>query len=89
MYAKVGEDNALWGTIFEKTFAKYLGQYEAIEAGGGSHGIEAMNGSPSTSFIHLDLIQEDRGDEIWDAMLLEYSKNSMITAGSYTGTGSD
>jgi len=54
-YAKVGEDGALWGTLFEKAFAKYLGMYEAIDAGGGAHGIEAMTGAPFESFWHSEV----------------------------------
>ena len=50
-YAQVPEDGALWGPILEKTFAKYLGNYEAIDAGVASHGIEALLGSP---FINLE-----------------------------------
>ena len=30
MFAKVSEDGALWGTLFEKFFAKFFGNYETI-----------------------------------------------------------
>ena len=32
-YAKVASDGALWGALLEKSLAKYLGMYEAIDAG--------------------------------------------------------
>lgn len=51
-YAQVASDGALWGTIFEKSFAKYLGMYEAIDAGSGAHGVEAMTGSPYDTIYH-------------------------------------
>ena len=51
-YAQVASDGALWGTVFEKSFAKYLGMYEAIDAGNGAHGIEAMTGSPTETMWH-------------------------------------
>lgn len=54
-YAQVGKDGALWGPLFEKSAAKYLGMYEAINAGGGAHGIEIMTGSPSFSLNHEKL----------------------------------
>ena len=59
-YAQVSKDGALWGTILEKAFAKYLGMYEAIDAGHGAHGVEAMTGSPYFSMTHLQLIEEGR-----------------------------
>ena len=55
-YAQVPEDGALWGPILEKTFAKYLGNYEAIDAGVASHGIESMFGSPYETFVHQEVL---------------------------------
>ena len=52
MFANIGEDGALWGPIFEKAAAKYLGTYEAVNAGGGAHGIEVMTGAPSSTLMH-------------------------------------
>ena len=52
-YAQVASDGALWGTILEKAFAKYLGMYEAIDAGSGAHGLEVMTGSPFVMWYHM------------------------------------
>ena len=52
----MASDGALWGPLFEKSFAKYLGMYEAIDAGGGSHGIEAMTGSPYETYQHQEVL---------------------------------
>ena len=68
-YAQVGKDGSLWGPILEKSFAKYLGNYEAIDAGVASHGIEGMIGSPSEDFDHATVIKENRGEELWQGML--------------------
>ena len=66
LYAQVASDGALWGPILEKTFAKYLGNYETIDAGVASHGIEGLFGSPLfKDFIHEDVISEERQDELW------------------------
>jgi len=89
LYANVGNDGALWGTLFEKTFAKYLGQYEAIDAGQGAMGIEAMTGSPYFSFNHVDILEEGRTEELWEEMVRADKELMMITSGSYTGTGND
>ena len=88
-YAQVPEDGALWGPILEKTFAKYLGNYEAIDAGVASHGIEALLGSPYNNWTHAELLDEGRTEELWDAMVAADNSNKMISCGSYTGTGSD
>ena len=59
-YAQIPEDGALWGPILEKTFAKYLGNYEAIDAGVASHGIESMFGAPLTDHFHETIISENQ-----------------------------
>ena len=64
-YAQVAKDGALWGPIIEKSFAKYIGNYESIDAGDASHGIEAMIGSPDVGLDHKTLIKENRGEELW------------------------
>ena len=85
-YAKVASDGALWGTILEKSFAKFLGNYEAIDAGLGAHGVEAMTGSPTETFEHAAM--EDR-EALWRRLLESNDDNSMVTNGTPTGTGSD
>lgn len=87
-YAKVAQDGALWGTLFEKAFAKYLGMYEAIDAGGGAHGIEAMTGSPFENFWHEEMYDEER-EQLWNRMVESEYTGEMISSGSYTGTGND
>ena len=64
--------------------------YEAIDAGGGAHGIEAMTGTPFESFWHSD-VEQDKSvyDELWKRMINSTETGEMITSGSYNGTGSD
>ena len=88
-YANVGKDGSLWGPILEKSFAKYYGNYEAINSSQASIGIEGMIGSPSEDFDHPAIIKENRGEELWQSMLKADSEGKMITCGSFTGTGSD
>ena len=42
--------------------AKYLGNYEAIDAGSGAHGVEAMTGAPYTTLTHKKLIESGEGE---------------------------
>ena len=64
-FAKVGSDGALWGTLIEKAFAKYLMNYEATIAGHGAHGIETMTGSPYTSWIHKNVMSDNTEETLW------------------------
>ena len=82
----MASDGAIWGTIFEKSFAKYLGNYEAIEAGLGSHGVEAMTGSPFDHVYHAHLVDRE---ELWQKLVQSSKDDSMVTNGTPTGTGND
>ena len=88
-YAQVASDGALWGTIIEKSFAKYLGMYEAIDAGSGAHGVEAMTGSPYFTLGHQKLIDNKETHKLWDELSSKLEADYMITCGSPNGTGSD
>lgn len=90
VYGEIGDDKALWGPILEKAFAKYLGQYEAIDAGIGAYGIEVMTGSPFTRFWHDEAMDnEEIYEDLWKALVDSDAKRTMITSASYNGTGSD
>ena len=89
IYAQIGEDQALWGTIYEKVFAKYLGNYEAIDAGLGSHGIESTIGSPFDEWNHEQVLQMNRSNRLWEAIVEKDAEGAMITAGSYGGSNQD
>ena len=44
VYASVSEDGALWSPILEKAYAKFIGNYEALNGGFIGPGIETMIG---------------------------------------------
>ena len=88
IYAKVGEDGAIWGLIFEKLYSKYFGNYETIDAGHAAAGIEVASGSPFTNFMHAKLNEETK-EMLWDLMLNKNYSKTMVTCGSHTGTGND
>ena len=46
LFAKYGEDNAIWPIIMEKAMAKLHGNYSRLEGGLGSEGVSYLNGSP-------------------------------------------
>ena len=68
-YAKIGSDGALWGTLFEKAFAKFYGNYETVDAGHGASGIEAAIGAPYTSWDHEYSIRMGKELGLWYEML--------------------
>ena len=91
IFAKVGEDGSLWGLLFEKLFAKYFGNYEMIDAGHSAVGIEVATGSPYTNWSHWS-IQDDEFylEQLWEQLVNKFDNGyTMVTSGSYTGTGSD
>ena len=64
--------------------------YEAIDAGGGSHGIEAMTGAPFANWGHPQVLSDPSLKErLWQELLQSSANGAMVTCGSYTGTGSD
>ena len=85
-YAKVAPDGALWGPLLEKSFAKYLGMYEAIISGSGGYGVEALVGSPYYTIIHKKLINEDMSESLWEDLVRRNKDKYIITCGSYVGT---
>ena len=83
MYAKISEDGAIWGTLFEKFFAKFFGNYEFVAAGIASQGIEAATGAPYQNIVHLQLSDPE---SLWRQLLSKAF--NMVTCGSYN-TGTD
>lgn len=64
--------------------------YEAIDAGGGSHGIEAMTGAPFENIWHAEVFEDrDVYEQLWQRLLASEQTGEMISSGSYTGTGND
>lgn len=65
VFASIGDDGSLYGTIIEKMFAKYYGNYQNIVGGWMGYAVAAMNGSPFTEYW---LDQADKND-IWNKIL--------------------
>ena len=85
LFARVSKDGALWGPILEKAFAKFLGNYEALEGGLNGPGIRMLTGSPYISHWHVD----HDVDGLWEIIAQQKADHSMVTAGSFIGTGND
>ena len=50
LFAKIGQDNSMWGPILEKAWAKVNGNFERIEAGYGLEAFSFLTNSPSRYF---------------------------------------
>ena len=81
----MSEDGALWGPILEKALAKFLGNYENIEGGLIGPGIQIMTGAPYQAYWH----SETDVDTLWQIISGNKTEGSMVTAGSYYGTGNN
>lgn len=52
VFAKVGDDNALWGPLVEKAFAKFHGNYQHIISGRSIDGLRELTGAPYQRIRH-------------------------------------
>lgn len=76
MAAKQGVDNAMWGPILEKIFAKAMGNYEATAGGWGAEAFEALLG------INTERIKVSNTDDSLFGKLSGYDakENIMVMA---------
>ena len=78
-YAQIGDDGALWPSIIEKAFAKFLGSYARQILGDAVDGISTLNGSPSIKINH----REDSKEELWNMLQTydsEHHRGMLIAA---------
>ena len=52
LYAHIGPDKSIWGSIMEKAFAKYHGNYARTVGGWSVDAINTLTGSPSEELYH-------------------------------------
>ena len=78
LFAHVGSDNALWGPILEKAFAKYHGNYEHIIGGHPSYSLRTLSGAPFYTMDHA----EKTADEIWDELQSTDHADDIIQMGT-------
>ena len=79
VFASVGDDGSLYGTIIEKMFAKYYGNYENIVGGWMGAAVAAMNGSP---YMEFWLNENTDKEMIWNEIVGADAETNIITAGS-------
>lgn len=90
-YARLGDDNSIWGAILEKAFAKFMGNYAHIESGAVSLGVHYLNGSP---FSYVDNASVSKSD-LWTTLVNADQANDIINASTHkppkkvTGTAHD
>ena len=79
IYGAVSSDGALWGPVLEKAYAKYIGNYEALNGGYVGPGIENIVGSPWQDVWHD---WDTTADELWEGIKEVRRRGGMVTAGS-------
>jgi len=84
MYAKVSEENALFGPLLEKVVAKRFGNYEHTIAGLPSKAVRMLTGAPYEEFMHKNLSME----AVWKLLSSADEHDDFITAGT-EGAGDD
>ena len=84
-FAMVSDDKSVWFPLLEKAMAKFYGSYEYINGGWESVAFSTFMGTPSEWIFTEDLTV----DELWTKLTSELDSNSMVTTGTYVGTGND
>jgi len=64
IYANVNTDNdSIWGSLIEKAFSKYAGNYSRISIGTGHEAITSLTGAPAIVLQHAsDSVTQD---DVW------------------------
>ncbi len=86
LFSHVGDDSSIWGTLIEKAFAKYMGNYYRIVAGDTRNSLQYLWGAPGQSFQIIAPYWNPNAtlssaDEIWSHVSNNHEFN-MITISS-------
>ena len=85
-YQKIPDDGAMWGLIFEKMAAKFFGNYEVIDGGESSAGVEVMTGAPFKDYKHSDIKNDSaKKEEFWQALLATDSDKGSVVGNTFDG----
>ena len=84
LFAHVGYDQALWGPILEKGFAKYHGNYQHIIGGLPQYATRTLIGAPYETYWHTHVDKEF----LWQKLLEHDNENEIIMAGTPGGDDS-
>ena len=68
LFARLGDDGSFWGTIFEKAFAKYHGNYEHIEGGWMALSMRTLTNAPFETTWHMVDGETVDGIELFDSI---------------------
>ena len=80
-------DQAMWGPILEKAWAKVKGSYETADGGFVQTGLRAMTGVPVFSYLVSDVTTTALADAVWQTF--EDAETNGYYAGAGTSGGSD
>lgn len=90
VFAGQSKDNeAIWGAVLEKAWAKVRGNYLLSDGGMAANGIRALTGVPVFSYYSsVFSANEESKNEMWD-LLVEADANNYIMAAETAGAGDD
>ena len=79
---------AMWGPLFEKTWAKVKGNYASSEAGFVQTMLSTFTGAPIFYYDGVNIIDEEHASKLWNILKAGYDSN-YIMGGTTTGAGDD
>ena len=80
----------MWGPLFEKLAAKFYGNYEVIDGGESSEGVECMTGSPYSDYMHSDIKNDaTKKDNFWNDLVATDTNKGSIVGNTFEGDDQD
>ena len=86
LYAKIGPDKSIWGSIMEKAFSKFIGNYARTVGGFSVDAINTLTGSPYETLWH-DYVTDS--SEVWDLISTHDPDRGLLVGSTPCAGGSD
>lgn len=82
------DNNAMWGAIMEKAWAKMKGNYLISEGGLVENGLHYLVGIPAERYYTSAITSQAEADALWDILVAADAANYLMGVGT-AGSGDD
>ena len=80
----------MWGPLFEKLAAKFYGNYEVIDGGESSEGVECMTGAPYSDYMHSTIKSDStKKENFWNDLVATETDKGSIVGNTFEGNDQD
>lgn len=85
LFAHLSDDGGIWGSILEKAFSKYHGNYEHTIGGDPSYAVRTLTGYPREIFSHGNTDDE----ALWTKIQNHHAEDIITSGTPYSSGGHD